>query len=63
MEQLSHCLCALKQIMESLIGERLRCTMQMKALRLNEYEKCDQVIISDLFELYRSTALHYDHYI
>ena len=42
MEQLCHCLCALKQITE-VVGEQLRGTMQMKAFRLNKYDNCSKV--------------------
>ena len=57
MEQLSHCLCALKPNTE-VASEQLRRTMQMKAFRLNKYENCGKGFkYFDPFELYRATVL------
>ena len=57
LEQLSHCSCVLKQITK-VVWEQLRCTMQMKAFRLNKYENCGKVLkYFDAFQLYRASVL------
>ena len=50
MEQLRHCLCALKKMME-VVWEQLRRTMQIKAFRLNKYENSGKVF--EYFHLFK----------